>query len=255
MLSRQAPKRQGRAPMEELGPLFVPPHDPDRFWILVLLFALPAVGAALIALVRGRLPDALSSYAFLLVPVFAYVLGDIHVLQESKKVEFCGSCHTTMSPVVAAMKGDSDTLSAIHYRSGAVPHDEACYTCHSGYGIWGGVSAKRAGITHMLHTVTGGFDYPLELAGSFDIQACLNCHAEATPFRSVADHQDAELQAALLSREMTCTDCHPSAHPSHALNGVAAQARKSDDSANGEAAGGAASGADKMASETGGGQS
>ena len=38
---------------------------------------------------------------------------------------------------------------------------------------------KRAGILHMIHTVTGEFDYPIALQADFDIQSCLNCHAGA----------------------------------------------------------------------------
>jgi len=208
--------------MDNLGPLFVQPHEPERFWILVVLVTLPVIVAASIVLVRGRLPHVLSSYVLLLVPAFAYILGDIHMMEQSQQVEFCGSCHTTMSPIVAAMQTNGDTLAGFHYQRGAVPHANACYTCHSGYGIWGGYRAKRAGVRHMLHTVTENFEFPLELDGQFDINSCLNCHAGAKPFRNAEPHKDPELQRMLLSHEMMCTDCHPAAHPPEALNGVAA---------------------------------
>lgn len=209
--------------MEQLGPLFVHPKDPSYFWILVVVVAVPVLVVALMVLVRGRLPPALSAMAFLLLPPFGYVLGDINLLEQSKKVTFCGSCHETMSPLLVALRQDEETLAAHHFRVGAVSHVDACYKCHSGYGIWGDVSAKMAGVEHMLHTITGGFDYPLEPRNEFDIDSCLSCHAEAVPFRAVDTHRDPDMQQALLAGEMSCTGvCHPPAHPDWALNGAAA---------------------------------
>lgn len=212
--------------MESLGPLFVPPDSPDRFWILIMLFALPTTAAAVYALVRGRLPSALSYSVLFLTPVFGYVLGNIHLIEESKNVKFCGSCHETMQPLVEAIQSDGTTLAASHYQRGAVSHKSACYQCHSGYGIWGGTQAKMAGVTHMLNTITGSYTHPLRLVGDFDIQSCLNCHAAARTFREVEAHQLPSIQEALLSSELRCTStCHPPAHPPAALNGLAAWER------------------------------
>jgi len=209
--------------VQDLGPLFVPPSEPDRFWVVIALLAVAVIAAGAAALVRGRLPDALSYPVLMALPIFAYVLGDLHVLEESKHVEFCGSCHQTMSPLVEAMRNDGDTLAAIHFRTGAVPHESACYRCHGGYGIWGGVRAKSAGLRHMLHTVTGNYEYPLKKVGTFDISSCLDCHAQAVPFRDAEAHRDPDLQKALLSGELGCAGlCHPSPHPDDALEGVAA---------------------------------
>lgn len=205
--------------MKELGPLFVHPQSAGAVWILIALIALVTIGLATLALVHGRMPVALNSSALLLLPVFAYVLGDLHVLEESKRVEFCGSCHTTMSPLVESLSLDLNNLASVHYRSGAVSHVNACYQCHSGYGIWGTVPAKAAGIRHMVRTITGGYDYPLR-SHSFDIRSCLDCHAEAVPFRRVSSHRRREVQEALLSGELSCAGvCHPPAHPPEALRG------------------------------------
>lgn len=211
--------------MEPLGPLFVPPDAPDRFWILILAVVVPVMAVAVLVMVRGRLPSALSSMAFLLLPPFGYVLGDIHLLEESKTVTFCGSCHETMSPIVTALHEDTESLAAIHFQRGRVPHADACYRCHSGYGIWGDVGAKLAGVQHMLNTVTGDYDYPLKPRATFDIDACRDCHAGTTNFRAVEAHQDPDMQQALLAGEMSCTGvCHPAAHPDWALEGAKALA-------------------------------
>jgi len=88
------------------------------------------------------------------------------------------------------------------------------------------MGAKFAGVQHMIHTVTGGYEYPLKPRATFDIESCRSCHATAKPFREVEAHQDADMQAMLLTGEMSCTGvCHPAAHPDWALNGAKALAK------------------------------
>ena len=211
--------------MEELGPLFVPPHEPDRLGPLIALVAVTVIAVGFVALLRGRLPDVFSFSALLLVPLFAYVVGDLHLLEVSKKVEFCGSCHETMSPILEAMRSDTEYLSSFHYRRGAVPRDSACYRCHGGYGLQGDTKAKLGGMMHMLHTITGNYEFPLKKVGTFDIQSCLDCHAQAAPFREQEAHRDPDLQQSLLSGEIGCTGvCHAEPHPPEALEGAAAWA-------------------------------
>ena len=212
---------------EALGPLFVPPADVHWFWIAVLVPAVPAIALLLIALVRGRFPGGrligggIAGAAWLL-SLFAYLLGAIHLTEEAKRVEFCGSCHDTMPPLVESLSSDEESLAAIHYQRGAVSRVEPCYTCHSGYGIWGTMSAKQSGLGHMWRTLTRNYEFPLEHKGPFDIDSCQNCHAATKAFRDVEEHRDPELAQAMVDREIGCTgDCHPAAHPESALNGVA----------------------------------
>ena len=211
--------------MQELGPLFIAPHEPDRLGPLVALVAACVIAVGLRTLLRGRLPDVFSFAVMLLVPLFAYVVGNLHLLEASKKVEFCGSCHETMSPIVEAMRSDTEYLSSFHYRRGALPHDTACYRCHSGYGLSGDTRAKLAGVMHMVKTVTGSYEFPLRKSGTFDIASCLDCHAQAAPFREQEVHRDPDLQKSLLAGEIGCTGaCHAEPHPPEALEGAAAWA-------------------------------
>lgn len=205
-----------------VGPLFTsPPVAAAVDWarVLPVLVALPAVAILLWGLVRGRLPPHMG-VAALVLTLGAYGLGMLMVMEESKDIRFCGSCHL-MTPIVDSLHAaDGDSLAAIHYSRGLVPTGEACYTCHSGYGIWGTFGAKKAGAVHMLHNLTGGYSFPLALHGTFDIDACLGCHAGAASFRAVEAHQAPDLQEALLNRSMSCTGaCHPAAHPTEALGG------------------------------------
>src|SRR5215470_19486262 len=146
--------------MPPRGALFVsPPVEPTIDWIRVLpiVVALPAIAILIWGLARGYLPPALA-VAGLVLPAAAYGLGMLMVMEKSKDVRFCGSCHV-MTPVVESLRAtDGSSLAAVHYTRGLVPTGEACYTCHSGYGIWGTFGAKRAGVVHMLRAFTGLYD-------------------------------------------------------------------------------------------------
>jgi nitrate/TMAO reductase-like tetraheme cytochrome c subunit len=204
-----------------LGPLFDwPPSASPVSWlqILPLLVAFPALGIVGLGLVRGRLKPAIAVAGIVLFPLASYALGMFLIVEDSKKVEFCGSCHV-MAPIAGSLRG-GEGLAALHFRTGRISHDEACFVCHSGYGIWGTVDAKLAGVRHMLHTVTGNYDTPLALHGTFDINSCLGCHARAEAFRAVEAHRDLDTQKALVGREMSCVGiCHDLPHPESALVG------------------------------------
>jgi hypothetical protein len=205
-------------------PLFSwpPPHRGlDWLQILPILAALPAATILLVGIAKGRLIPAAATAGIVFLPIAAYGLGALLVIEDSKTVSFCGSCHV-MTPIVASLSGGGDSLAAEHYRRGLVSHEEACYVCHSGYGIWGTLDAKMAGVRHMLRTVASDYTFPIEHVGPFDIDSCLNCHARAATFRAVAAHQDPDTQQALFKREMSCTGaCHSAGHPDEALKGPA----------------------------------
>ena len=205
---------------EDLGPLFATQPGIHVVFYVALAAAAVAIVAAFWALLRGSISRELGLAGLVLVPGFALLLANLELLDRSKDTHFCGSCHEPMAPVVASVVNPTDSLASIHYQSGAVPGETACYTCHSGYGLLGDVAAKRAGLNHMLHELRGSYEYPLAMRRPFDIGSCLGCHRHAPKFRAVEAHRDKDLQTALVSGEMTCTGtCHPAAHPAEALNG------------------------------------
>ena len=209
--------------MNPTSPLFSgPPAAHGIPWLAVLALLVAAAATVLLiwGLIRGRLPAAYASAAVFL-PIAAYGLASVHMLEGSKQVAFCGSCHV-MTPILKSLEGNDGSLASTHYARGLVPHDQACFTCHSGYGIWGGADAKVHGVMHMVRTATGWYTLPLALNGVFDIDSCLACHATASSFRAVEAHQDPDLQKELLTRQLSCTGtCHPAAHPESALTGGA----------------------------------
>ena len=184
---------------------------------LALTLALISLGICAVGLVRGRLPEVSFTAGLVSLPLVAFALGSAVLMQRSQSPEFCGSCHV-MGPLLASLSEDNGSLAATHYQAGAVPHDSACYTCHSGYGVSGDMAAKQAGMIHMLHEITGGYEFPLAMRGPFDLSSCNSCHADTQNFKDNPVH--ASIKQSLESGELGCTGaCHPAAHPAAALSG------------------------------------
>ena len=110
------------------GNVFVQPEDMVLMWAerAALVVALFSVMLLLFVLLkrRQRLMEGQSKWLLFLglcvFPVPIVLLSAGIGMEESKKVEFCHSCHASMDPFVDDMMDpDSDYLAAIHSRTGS----------------------------------------------------------------------------------------------------------------------------------------
>lgn len=147
----------------------------------------------------------------LLVFPLITVLGTMEtVMEETKTVTSCNSCHV-MEPFVNDLRdANSPTLAARHFENKWIPKQQ-CYQCHTTYGVHGTLAAKRDGFRHWLLYVTETYDEPIEYSGSYPNGNCTTCHAGTESFQAVPSHS--ALQPLLASDEVSCIRCHGPAHP------------------------------------------
>ena len=150
----------------------------------------------------------------LVIPAFALLGSTGSMFEEMKTTEACGSCHV-MTPFITDMRDpESASLAARHLRTGAIP-DKQCYSCHTGYGIFGTMQAKKDGLRHWLLYVTRTWEEPMTFKGSYPNSNCLQCHGAMPRFREVESHR--ALRAQLERNEMGCFTCHGLPHPPRPL--------------------------------------
>ncbi len=150
-----------------------------------------------------------------LFPAFVLLGANSVILTRSKTVEACGSCHM-MQPFVKDMRDPkSDNLAAIHYKNRYIPENQ-CYVCHSAYGIFGDIQAKKKGVGHLIKYYSDNYAKPIRHEGPFPMSQCLKCHAESQKFLAVEEHQGDDFWKELSTGKTTCTDCHGRAHPDFA---------------------------------------
>lgn len=144
------------------------------------------------------------------LPVVVVLSTGSTVLETTKTVESCASCHV-MDPFVNDLfNPESTTLAARHYKNRWISEYQ-CYTCHTTYGAHGTFEGKRDGFRHWLLYVTQTWEEPIAFAGSYPNQNCTACHGGTQKFMEVESHQ--ALSQKMRADEVSCTSCHGPAHP------------------------------------------
>jgi cytochrome c nitrite reductase small subunit len=147
----------------------------------------------------------------LVFPYFSMTATSAVLLEQSKTVNSCASCHS-MSPFVNDMRDPaSTTLAARHYLNKWIPRDQ-CYECHTTYGIHGTIEAKQQGLEHWWRYVTNNWQRPIPFIGKYPDADCLKCHDGTPAYENAQAHQAAF--KALASGEVDCIFCHGPPHPS-----------------------------------------
>lgn len=186
--------------------------------VLVISVFCIVLTVALIARHKDKAPDQRGKWLLLIVfavlsPI-AYLLNFSVAIEDSKKVEFCNSCHIMHGYVNDLKDPDSEYLASQHYQYRWIDEDQ-CFTCHSDYGLFGNMKAKATGIRHVWAYYTG-YETPVKLYKTYNNTICLRCHAPTLGFQEEEEHENNAQD--ILSSKMSClgVDCHVRTHPEEA---------------------------------------
>src|SRR5215469_79744 len=159
----------------------------------------------------------LAFFVLFALPLLCLGMGFSAELDRSKSTQFCLSCHI-MEPYGQSLHVDDPShLAAAHYQNHRVPPDEACYTCHTNYAMFGGVKAKIGGLRHLYVYYLGKPPKPadIKLYEPYNNRECLHCHAGARSFEEGAVHTaDPTVLPAVKSNKISClsSGCHQVVH-------------------------------------------
>lgn len=187
--------------------------------------AIALVTIALIALVISRpsLIDArggriLAFLSLFILPLLVTTFGVSAQVEHSKSTKFCLSCHV-MEPYGRSLHADDASyVPARHYQNNRVPRDEACFTCHTNYTMFGDFKAKARGLRHVYINYIGTIPKQIKLYEPYNNRECLHCHAGARSFEENDLHKD--IRADLGGNKTSCLECHNTIHNVHGLAGV-----------------------------------
>jgi cytochrome c nitrite reductase small subunit len=196
-------------------------QDPVERVAVRLLVALAIAGIAIVvySLVKYKggsvrpLSWGLLIAGTVALPLLITSMGTILVFDRAERVEFCASCHLTMKPFVDDMKDPkSKSLAALHFKNRYIADDQ-CYSCHTSYGLFGTVEAKKEGMNDVYKYYTRTFHLPIMLRHPYPNNDCLKCHAGSAKWQEA--HED--YKDALYSGEATCMQCHADSNPAHII--------------------------------------
>jgi cytochrome c-type protein NapC len=136
---------------------------------------------------------------------------------ESSRTRFCLSCHEMQSYGKSLFVDNRQALSAVHFQGRLVDRENACYTCHKDYALFGDVKAKLNGLRHVYVHYLGTVPEKPALYQKYPNSNCLHCHEDARGFLEAQPHRG--LGPQLGSGQLSCLSCHAIGHD---LGGVAA---------------------------------
>jgi nitrate/TMAO reductase-like tetraheme cytochrome c subunit len=155
--------------------------------------------------------------AFFILPIIAAGIGASEHMASAEQTQFCLSCHI-MEPYGRSLYVDDPSyIPAAHFQNHRIPPDQACYTCHTDYAMFGTARAKLEGLHHVYVDWFGTPMNPIRLYHPFKNQVCLHCHAGARSFESPAHMA---MMDDLKSNTISCTTsgCHDTFHNVDKLN-------------------------------------
>jgi cytochrome c-type protein NapC len=177
---------------------------------ILVTVALAALIAWRPSLTTARGGKILAFIALFIFPVLATAVGTQTHLEHAKSTQFCLSCHV-MEPYGKSLRIDSkDHVPANHYQNTRISRDDACYTCHTTYTMFGDISAKLKGMQHVWVYYLGTMPEKIELYEPYENRECLHCHEGARTFEENEFH--VEYRGELASGETTCLECHEKMH-------------------------------------------
>src|SRR5271156_6851908 len=117
--------------------------------LIVLTIILSGVFLVRPAVTAGATGKILAFVALCILPALCIGAGMSTHMQRSEQTRFCISCHA-MEPYGRSLYVDDPSyIPAQHFQNHRIPADEACYTCHTDYAMYGTIRAKLEGLHHV----------------------------------------------------------------------------------------------------------
>ncbi len=184
--------------------------------LIALVFALSAAMVLLLvlrpALTVTRGGKILAFVALFALPLLCSAVGVSQHFERSTETKFCLSCHVMEPYGKSLLVDDPHYVAAAHFQNHRVPPNEACYTCHTDYALYGGVRAKLRGMHHVYVQYIGKPPQQIHLYTPYNNRECLHCHLGARSFEESPTH--AALHDELVSNRTSCltSGCHDTVH-------------------------------------------
>jgi cytochrome c-type protein NapC len=187
--------------------------------VVLILFSAVLAGVLVVrpAITVSRAGKILAFGVLFFLPLFSLAVGVGNEMERSKSTAFCLSCHIMESYGKSLHIDDPSYLAAAHYQNHRVPADEACYTCHTNYAMFGTFKAKLGGLRHLYVFYLKKLPLPedIKLHEPFNNRECLHCHLGARSFEQGAVHNaDPDTLPAVKANKLSCisSGCHDVVH-------------------------------------------
>jgi nitrate/TMAO reductase-like tetraheme cytochrome c subunit len=190
-------------------------------WVVPSAAVFCAVLALLVAFrtpwTRTREGRVLAFLALVVFPLGAAAVGFTQHMERAQSRTFCLSCHIMQDYGKSLYLDDPSYIPARHFQNHLVDPEQACYSCHTTYTMFGTVEAKLKGVRHLAvqYFGTPPKAADIKLYEPYSNRECLHCHLGMRKFEEAAPHQrQPTLLADIKANRKSCTSsgCHDIIH-------------------------------------------
>jgi cytochrome c-type protein NapC len=150
-----------------------------------------------------------------LLPIVASAGTFKEEIEESSRTRFCLSCHEMKDYGKSLFADNRLSVPAAHFQHRLIDRENACYSCHTDYALFGDVKAKMNGLKHVYVHYLGKVPEKMALYQPYPNYNCLHCHDDARRFVEAPAHQ--AVKGPIASGELSCLQCHNVGHDMKAV--------------------------------------
>jgi cytochrome c-type protein NapC len=182
--------------------------------VLVILVVLTIILAG-VFLVRpsftaGATGKILAFVGLCILPTLCIGTGMSFHMQRSKQTAYCISCHSMETHGQSLYVLNASYIPAQHFQNHLVQPNQACYTCHTDYTMYGPLKDKLKGIRYLYMEYVSTPPKTIHLDSQYSNLQCLHCHTGMRTFDENPTHT--AIMGSLKTNQISCISCHNMIH-------------------------------------------
>ncbi len=180
--------------------------------LVVLTITLAGVFLVRPSITAGATGKILAFVGLCVLPALCIGAGMSFHMRRSQQTAYCISCHSMETHGQSLYVLDQIYIPAQHFQNHLVPPNEACYTCHTDYTMYGPLKDKLKGLKYVYMEYVSTPPATIHLDGTYNNLQCLHCHAGTRDFEANLNHMAP--MGSLETNQISCisSGCHATIH-------------------------------------------
>ncbi len=178
--------------------------------LIVLTILLAGVFLVRSSITVEPMGKILAFMALCVLPTLCIGAGMSVHMRRSQQTAYCISCHSMESHGQSLYVLNTSYIPAQHFQNHLVPPNQACYTCHTDYTMYGPLKDKLKGLRYLYMEYVSTPPKTIRLDGQYSNLQCLHCHAGMRSFDENPTHT--AIMGSLKTNQISCISCHDTIH-------------------------------------------
>jgi len=178
--------------------------------LVVLTIALAGVFLVRPSFTAGATGKILAFVGLCILPTLCIGTGMSFHMQRSQQTAYCVSCHSMETHGQSLYVLNASYIPAQHFQNHLVPPNQACYTCHTDYTMYGPLRDKLKGLRYLYMEYVSTPPKTIHLDGQYSNLQCLHCHTGMRSFDENPTHT--AIMGSLKTDQISCISCHNMIH-------------------------------------------